>query len=90
MRLLTEQISENAKKQYVWRPLTADGKEEIWPDNLQSALYRKQRYSHPSERSQGLWTYEALDGGEDGLDFYRIIASEGEDYLQKNGVISWK
>ncbi len=29
----------------------------------------------------------ALDGGEDGLDFYRIIASEGEDYLQKNGVI---
>ena len=29
----------------------------------------------------------ALDGGEDGLDFYRIIASEGEDYLQKNGII---
>lgn len=29
----------------------------------------------------------ALDGGEDGLDFYRIIASEAADYLQKNGVI---
>ena len=29
----------------------------------------------------------ALDGGEDGLDFYRIIASQGADYLLKGGCI---
>ena len=30
----------------------------------------------------------ALDGGEDGLDFYRIIIEEGYKYLKKNGIIA--
>ena len=29
----------------------------------------------------------ALDGGEDGLDFYRILARHLKDYLNDNGVI---
>ena len=29
----------------------------------------------------------ALDGGNDGLDFYRIIASNGYKYLKNNGTI---
>ena len=30
---------------------------------------------------------KALDGGADGLDFYRRIASEAPDYLEDGGVI---
>jgi release factor glutamine methyltransferase len=29
----------------------------------------------------------ALDGGEDGLDFYKIIMLEAKDYLEKDGVL---
>ena len=29
----------------------------------------------------------ALDGGKDGLDFYRIIANSAKDYLNKNGKV---
>ena len=29
----------------------------------------------------------ALDGGEDGLDFYRIIANNYKDFLSDNGII---
>ena len=30
---------------------------------------------------------EALDGGEDGLDYYRIIIHEAKDYLRDNGIL---
>jgi len=29
----------------------------------------------------------ALDGGEDGLDFYRILAEQAPNYLEKNGLL---
>ena len=34
--------------------------------------------------------YSALDGGEDGLDFYRIITGDAKDHLFKNGTLSFE
>lgn len=32
--------------------------------------------------------HRALDGGEDGLNFYRLLAAQGGDYLRDNGMIA--
>ena len=34
--------------------------------------------------------YSALDGGEDGLYFYRIITGDAKDHLFKNGTLSFE
>lgn len=34
--------------------------------------------------------YNALEGGEDGLDFYRKITEESRDFLKKNGMLAYE
>lgn len=34
--------------------------------------------------------YNALEGGIDGLDFYRKITSQGKDYLKKGGILAYE
>lgn len=39
---------------------------------------------------RGYEPLSALDGGEDGLDFYRRISEEGRKYLKKNGILAFE
>lgn len=34
--------------------------------------------------------YTALEGGEDGLDFYRDITEQSKDYISKNGILAYE
>lgn len=34
--------------------------------------------------------YNALEGGEDGLDFYRRITEQGKKYLNKRGILAYE
>ena len=75
---------------------------KIIKSNLFEGLKKNERFdiivSNPpyiatdelSSLQHGVKTYEpalALDGGQDGLKFYKIIANKASDYLNKNGKI---